>query len=101
MAASLATRSRFAQEIARLGFISWRYRDLFMLLRGGELDADASTYLVEGRVRSADEILCDLIVPLFFHVGLTHNPLPPVQQSMPDLSSKGARYINVPAADTR
>jgi hypothetical protein len=40
-----------------------RSRDLVVLMRGRELDADASTYLIKGNARSADEILRDLIVP--------------------------------------
>ena len=40
-----------------------RLRDLVVLMRGRELDADAFTYNIKGYARAADEILRDLIVP--------------------------------------
>ena len=47
-----------------------RFRDLVMLIRGREFDADAATYFVKAHARSADEILRDFIVPPCFHVTL-------------------------------
>jgi hypothetical protein len=51
-----------------------RARDLVMLIRGRELDADAPAYLIEGYARSANEVLRDLIVPKCLHV--TFRPRP-------------------------
>jgi hypothetical protein len=51
-----------------------RSRDLLMLMRGRELDAYASTYLIKDYARSADEILRDLMVPLRFHIMSLRRP---------------------------